>query len=94
MMKAKFFIIALFLVAANFTESRTSPLQMRTVVAVTGNAIEALSRNPVSVKISVHDNTGKRINQVRSNAAEGGYYYVTGLFPGNTYTFKVVEEFC
>jgi flagellar motor protein MotB len=69
-----------------------SPMQMRTVVAVTGNAIEALSRNPVSVKISVHDNTGKRINQVRSNAAEGGYYYVTGLFPGNTYTFKVVEE--
>lgn len=66
--------------------------QMRTVVAVTGHAIEAISKQPVAVKISVHDNTGKKINQVKSNASEGGYYYVTGLFPGNTYTFKINEE--
>ncbi len=85
-------MLTVLLAMLTVAELCSSPMQMRTVVAVTGNAIEALSRNPVSVKISVHDNTGKKINQVISNAAEGGYYYVTGLFPGNTYTFKVVED--
>lgn len=65
---------------------------IKTVVAVTGNVINQSDRNPESVQIIVLDNTGKKINSVKSNASEGGYYYVTGLFPGNTYYFEVIDK--
>jgi hypothetical protein len=87
MMKILTLAITIFIL--NFAALQS---QMRTVVAVTGNAIESISKKPVTIKIAVLDNTGKKINQVKSNASEGGYYYVTGLFPGNTYTFKIIEE--
>lgn len=85
----KIIILAITIFIINFANLQS---QMRTVVAVTGHAIEAISKQPVAVKIAVHDNTGKKINQVKSNASENGYYYVTGLFPGNTYTFKIIED--
>ncbi|MCO5252053.1 MAG: OmpA family protein [Candidatus Kapabacteria bacterium] len=85
----KILTLAIIMLIINFAALQS---QMRTVVAVTGHAIEAITKNPVAIKIAVHDNTGKKINQVKSNASEGGYYYVTGLFPGNTYTFKIIEE--
>jgi outer membrane protein OmpA-like peptidoglycan-associated protein len=65
---------------------------IKTVVAVTGNVINQSSRNAESVQINVYDNTGKKINSVKSNAFEGGYYYVTPLFPGNTYYFQVSDN--
>ena len=64
----------------------------KTVVAVTGNVINYNTKLPESIQITVFDNAGKKINSVKSNAAEGGYYYVTGLYPGNTYIFVVKEK--
>jgi outer membrane protein OmpA-like peptidoglycan-associated protein len=61
-------------------------------VAVTGNVINQSNRNAESVQIIVLDDTGKKINSSKSNASEGGYYYVTGLFPGNTYYFMVNDK--
>jgi outer membrane protein OmpA-like peptidoglycan-associated protein len=65
---------------------------IKTVVAVTGNVVNQATREAESVQIIVLDDTGKKINSAKSNASEGGYYYVTGLYPGNTYYFQVNDK--
>lgn len=87
MIKNIIIIMSIVLLSASNMNS-----QMRTVVAVTGSTLDAITKKPVSVKILVHDNTGKKVNQAKSNIAENGYYYVTGLFPGNTYSFVISED--
>lgn len=65
---------------------------IKTVVAVTGNVVNQSTRNAESVQIIVLDDNGKKINSSKSNASDGGYYYVTGLYPGNTYYFQVNDK--
>lgn len=64
----------------------------KTVVAVTGSVINYNTKQPETVNINVFDNSGRKINSTKSNASENGYYYVTGLFPGNTYIFVIKEN--
>lgn len=56
------------------------------VVSLQGNVFNQVTREPVTVYLWVLDENGERVNATRSNSAENGYYYLTGLKPGNKYT--------
>lgn len=65
---------------------------VKTVVAVTGNVFDHVTREPVAAKITVFDETGKKVNSTKSNAYENGYYYVTSLSAGKTYNFVIEND--
>ena len=83
--KIKFVLIVLFL-AAGFLNNRAESQLLNTVVALTGNVFDAVTKEPVTVFVIVNDEWGNKVTATRSNAFENGYYYVTGLRPGNKYT--------
>lgn len=64
----------------------------KVVVALKGNIFDAISKQPVGVEILVYDNTGKKVNQTKSSKSEEGYYYITGLIPGNTYSIDFKSD--
>ncbi|MCL5990970.1 MAG: OmpA family protein [Bacteroidetes bacterium] len=65
---------------------------INTVVALTGNVFDGISKAPVTASIKITDENGKRVNQTRSNAIENGAYYVTSLKPGKTYIVNISKE--
>ncbi len=77
-------IFSIFIYSSNLTFA-----QIKAVVAVTGSIFNYIDKQPVSAKIQVYDNTGKKVNSTKSNASDNGYYFVTGLYPGNTYSFAI-----
>lgn len=88
MRQIKFILLILGIIASSsYTFS-----QVRAVVGVTGSMFNYVDKNPISVEMQVYDNAGKKVNATKSNGAENGYYYVTGLFPGNTYIFVVKDK--
>ena len=62
------------------------------VVALTGNVINELSKEPESVFMMVLNEKGKRVNATRSNKTDNGYYYLTGLKPGKTYQIVIRQK--
>ncbi|MFH1051077.1 MAG: OmpA family protein [bacterium] len=62
---------------------------LTTVVAVTGNIFDAVTKEPQTVFVIVLDENGNKVTATRSNAYENGYYYVTGLKPGNKYIIRL-----
>ena len=58
---------------------------LTTVVAVTGNIFDAVTKEPQTVFVIVKDDQGNKVTATRSNAFENGYYYFTGLRPGKKY---------
>lgn len=72
--------------------SSLSFAQIKAVVGVTGSMLNYVDRSPISVELQVFDNAGIKVNSTKSNAADNGYFYVTGLFPGNTYIFVVKDK--
>jgi outer membrane protein OmpA-like peptidoglycan-associated protein len=67
----------------------TNAQMLTTVVAVTGNIFDAVTKEPQTVFVIVLDEQGNKVTATRSNAYENGYYYVTGLKPGNKYTVRL-----
>ncbi len=61
-----------------------------TVVSVTGNIYNAITKAPISVNIELFDANNTRIQKVKSNSKDG-YYFITSLKPGNTYELRVSE---
>jgi outer membrane protein OmpA-like peptidoglycan-associated protein len=76
-------ILIIFMVVINY---HSDAQLLNTVVALTGNVFDAVTKEPVTVFMIVKDQQGNKIGATRSNAFENGYYYVTGLKPGQTYT--------
>ena len=62
------------------------------VVSLTGNIFNEVTKQPVTVFLMVLDQDGKRVTATRSNSAENGYYYITGLKPGKTYTISIKQK--
>lgn len=62
---------------------------VKTVVAVTGNILDHVTKEPVSAKITAYDETGKKVNSTKSNSYENGYYYMPSLSAGKTYQFVI-----
>lgn len=62
------------------------------VVSMSGNVFNEITREPVTVFLVVLDENGQRVNATRSNAAENGYYYITGLKPGKKYFISMAQK--
>jgi OmpA-OmpF porin, OOP family len=70
-----------------------SPAQLvGPVVSMSGNVFNEITREPVTVFLVVLDESGQRVNATRSNAAENGYYYITGLKPGKKYFISMAQK--
>lgn len=78
-------VSALIFISISVTQAQ----MVKAVVAVTGSMKDAVSKKPLAVNVTVFDNTGKKVNTAKSNDYEDGYYFVTGLLPGNVYTFEI-----
>jgi len=65
---------------------------LHTVVALTGNVFDAITKKPVTVFLIVQDSLGNKVQATRSNTYENGYYYLTGLKPGNKYTIILRKQ--
>ncbi|MBM2814707.1 MAG: hypothetical protein HW421_1469 [Ignavibacteria bacterium] len=89
--KSLMFCIALFFVQLVTVLPVKSQL-VGTVIALTGSVFNIVTRDPVTVYLLVLDSTMKKVNQTRSNAAENGLYYVTGLKPGNKYYIDIRQK--
>ncbi len=73
----------------NFSDTGHNYVQ--TIVAITGNVFDALTKEAVSVKITVKNDFGEKVNSSKSNSADG-YYYVTKLQPGKTYYLSIDDK--
>ena len=84
-------IFSLFVSNGAFAQNNGSPSKplVRTVVALTGNVINEVTRAPIATFLVVNDENGKKVFATRSNAAENGYYYITGLLPGHKYSITI-----
>ncbi|ROL56889.1 hypothetical protein D9V86_12560 [Bacteroidetes/Chlorobi group bacterium ChocPot_Mid] len=67
-----------------------SDAQLKTVVSVTGSVFNANTKDPIRINYQLQDNTGKVIRRGKTNASQNGYYFITGLKPGENY--KLVFE--
>jgi outer membrane protein OmpA-like peptidoglycan-associated protein len=85
-MKKTIILMIVVFVCGIIGTATSSAQLLNTVVALTGNVFDAVTREPVTAFITVKDENGDKISATRSNAYEKGYYYVTGLKPGRKYT--------
>lgn len=65
--------------------------QIAATVLLQGIILDALSRKPISATLTFFDVNGKKINETRSNAAEGGVYQCI-LKPGMRYSVQLRSE--
>lgn len=85
-------ILSIIIILCVFICCNSAHAQLiQTVVALTGNVTNAITKKPVSVTISVNDENGKRINATKSGAADGTYY-VTNLKPGQKYIISITSK--
>lgn len=61
-----------------------------TVVSLTGAVLEQSSKKPTSLQIEVFDKDGDKFTKAKSNSKDG-YYFITGLKPGETYSIKIMD---
>ena len=92
-MKIKTFVFFLFIFMLFFflPETKSQIKGINLVVSVTGSFIDYATRDYVSVRYEVYDENGKRVGRGKSDKLKKGYYYVTGLRPGKTYTIKIFD---
>ncbi len=88
-MKIKLFIIIMFTLSC--IQLAHSQL-VGPVISLTGNIFNEVTRQPVTVFLIVLDEEGKRVNATRSNSAQNGYYYLTGLKPGKKYILTIKQK--
>jgi outer membrane protein OmpA-like peptidoglycan-associated protein len=91
-LKNIFVSLLLFTVCSLCLQTVAHAQLINTVVALTGNVFDALTKEPVTSFIKITDEDGKRVNQTKSNAIENGSYYVTSLKPGKTYYVNISRE--
>lgn len=77
------FLIFSFLGFAQFTSA---------VVSISGTVKNAVTKEPMTVYVVAYDQNGKKINAARSNSSDNGYYFLTGLKPGNSYKIIVEQQ--
>jgi outer membrane protein OmpA-like peptidoglycan-associated protein len=65
--------------------SLTATAQMNTVVSITGSVFNSVTKDPIRVGYKLLDNENKIIRRGKTNPAQNGYYFITGLNPGEKY---------
>jgi len=62
------------------------------VLSLTGNVIDKVTNEPLSMRLEAFDSEGNRIYYGRTKAENDGYYFITGLKPGAKYTLKLSDN--
>jgi len=70
------FILSIPLFSAGFTE---------TICSITGSIKDQKSLKPIAATFVIFDSNGKKVFSGKSSVKDGGYYFATGLRPGNNY---------
>ena len=87
-MKKIIIIFILFFMFISMHESVAQINSIKLVVSITGSVIDYDTRDYTTIRYEVYDTAGKRVAKGRTNAAEKGYYFVTGLKPGQSYFIR------
>ncbi|MGA2297508.1 MAG: OmpA family protein [FCB group bacterium] len=91
-MKKLFILSAIILLCLAINYSQTNAQLINTVVSITGSVIDQVTHQPMSTTLEVFDDAGAKVTKVKSNAKDG-YYFITGLKPGKTYTVRNLVDF-
>ncbi|MFH1050326.1 MAG: OmpA family protein [bacterium] len=86
----RLFILGGILIGMLLLFNSYSEAQLKTVVSITGSVFNANTKDPIRINYQLQDNTGKTIRRGKTNAAQNGYYFITGLKPGEQY--KLIFE--
>lgn len=70
---------------------KTNAQFTNTVVSISGTVKNAVTKEPMTTYVTAYDQQYRKINSARSNASDNGYYFLTGLKPGQKY-YIVVEQ--
>jgi outer membrane protein OmpA-like peptidoglycan-associated protein len=89
-MKLKFSIIVITLISLLASDLQSQGF-IQTVVSLTGNVFNQVSKQPETTALIVTKNN-KRVTATRSRASENGYYYITGLKAGESYQIKLKKK--
>jgi outer membrane protein OmpA-like peptidoglycan-associated protein len=81
--------LILFVGLSALTTAQISSI--KTVVSLTGSFYNESTKEPVTVRFEAFDASGKRVYRGNSNATEKGYYFITGLTPGQTITMRITD---
>lgn len=81
--------LSLLLILSTFALKSQGLIQTR--VALTGNVFNQVTKQPETAAVLVFKD-GKRVTATRSMSAENGYYYLTGLKPGETYEIQTKKR--
>ena len=88
-----YFSSACFLFGLMFILNMSAQTQFtNTVVALTGNVHNEVTKEPIKIKIEVYDTEGKKVYSTKSNPAENGHYFITGLKPGERYVLRFSSD--
>jgi OmpA-OmpF porin, OOP family len=89
----KYLTLVLFFALAFCVQTYISKAQLiKTVVSVTGRVLDEATHGPIATTLEVFDKTGNKVNRVKSNEKDG-YYFITGLKPGETYSIRNLIDF-
>ena len=83
-----FMMIFAFIIGAATTKAQL----VEPVVSLTGSVFNQITKEPETVFLIVKNQDGKKVTAARSNSTENGYYYITGLKPGHTYTIELRQK--
>lgn len=89
-MKLKLSILAIAIVSLLASDVQSQGF-IQTVVSLTGNVFNQVSKQPETTALIVTKND-KRVTATRSRASENGYYYLTGLKAGESYEIKLKKK--
>ena len=89
-MKTKYFILSIIVLLAFGNEANSQGF-IKTVVSLTGNVFNQVTKQPETTALLVMKD-GKRVTATRSRASENGYYYLTGLKAGESYDIRLEKK--
>jgi outer membrane protein OmpA-like peptidoglycan-associated protein len=87
-MRKTIIIIALLIISTLLIIGKSQAQYTKLVVSLTGSVIDEETRKPISTEMAAFDETGRQVYRGKSNGAEKGYYFITGLQAGQVYTIK------
>ena len=82
-------ILVIFIVSIYATFSQGL---INTTVSLSGNVFNQVTKLPETAIIKVFDSEGNRVNATRSNGAQSGAYFISGLRPGQSYVLEITKK--
>lgn len=64
----------------------------KSLVSLSGNVTNAVTKEPVTVYLKILDSQGKMVTVGRSSSADKGKFFIPGLQPGETYYVEIKQK--